>query len=63
MPQFSLGNLFVATAGLAAGFAIWRLPKGNWTDVPIYFLSFYFAASIARRAVDLRRFICASTSA
>ena len=57
MPQFSLGNIFVATAGLAAGFAIWRLPKGNWTDVPIYFLSFYFAASMARRAVDLRRFI------
>src|SRR4051812_24955358 len=59
MAQFSLGNIFVAIAGLAAGFAIWRLPKGNWTDVPIYLLGFYFAASMARRAVDLRRFISA----
>ena len=57
MAQFSLGNIFVAIAGLAAGLAIWRLPKGDWTDVPIFILSLYFAASLGRAAVRTGRFI------
>jgi hypothetical protein len=57
MPQFSLLRIFVATAGLAAGFAIWRLPKGNWTDVLIYAVGFYYAASFAQKAVAVDRYV------
>lgn len=48
--NFSLRQILVAFVAVAIGLAIWRLPKGDWIDVPLATLSFYYALSLFRHA-------------
>jgi hypothetical protein len=55
--QFSLRQALIAIFGLAIGFAIWRSPKGDWSDIPIWTLNLYFVISLAHHFVAQRRWI------
>jgi hypothetical protein len=55
MLRFSLSQIFLAVVALAFGFSIWRLPKGNWVDIPLAALSFIFALSLCRQALSVWR--------
>jgi hypothetical protein len=57
MPRFSLGQIFVALVAVGIGLSICRLPKGNWVDLPLATLSFYFVLSLGRHAAATRRLL------
>jgi hypothetical protein len=49
--QFTLRDVLVAVAVCAVALSIWRLPGGDWFDIPCSMLSGYFAISLAGHAV------------
>ncbi len=55
MGKHSLRQLFFVMAMIAVGLAIWRLPDGRWTDIPLGALSVAFAVSLAVSATQMRR--------
>ncbi len=55
MPRFSLRQIFFAVTAFSGGFAIWRLPKASWGDIPLVALSLYFVVSLSRHAAATRR--------
>ena len=57
MFRFSLRQIFAAIVALAAGLAIWRLPKGDWIDIPLAVLSVYFVLSLLQHAAATRRLL------
>lgn len=57
MPRFSLRQILIAVVALGIGFSIWRLPQGNWIDIPLATLSFYFVLSLWRHAAATRRLL------
>jgi hypothetical protein len=59
MTRFSVRQILLVILALAFGFAIWRLPKGSWIDVPLAALSFFFALSLCRHAAATRRLLAA----
>jgi hypothetical protein len=54
---FSLRQILVAVVAVAIGLAIWRLPKGDWIDVPLATLSFYYVLSLFRHASAARQLL------
>ena len=57
MPRFSLREILIAVLALAVGLSIWRTPKGDWLDIPLATLSFYFVRSFLQRATATRRLL------
>jgi hypothetical protein len=57
LSQFSMRQIFIAVAVCAVAFSIWRLPHGDWIDIPCTILGFFFALSVARRAVAVRKML------
>jgi hypothetical protein len=57
MPRFSLRQIFLVVFALAIGFSIWRLPKGDWVDIPLAALGCYFVLSLCRHAAATRRML------
>ena len=53
--RFTLSEILVGVAAVAIGLAIWRLPQGNWIDIPVATLSFYFMVSLVRGMAATRR--------
>jgi hypothetical protein len=52
--QFSMRQILLAVAVCAVAFSIWRLPQGDWIDIPCTILGVYFALSMMRRAFAVR---------
>jgi len=42
---------------LAIGFATWAAPRGDWLDIPVTVLSFYFTISLLRRAIGIKNLL------
>jgi hypothetical protein len=53
--RFSLSDILVALVALSVGFSIWRLPEGEWIDIPLAATSFYFAIGLVHRAIFTQR--------
>lgn len=53
--QFSLRQILLAMVGMAAGLAIWKLPKAHWLDVPVTIVGLWLAGSMLGRALRTRR--------
>src|SRR4051812_8789871 len=49
--QFSLRETLLAVGVCAVALSIWRLPGGDWFDIPCSMLSAYFSISLAGHAV------------
>ncbi len=54
LPTFSLRQYFAAVMALAIAFSIWVAPQGNWLDIPVTVLAFYFLRSLLGRAASVR---------
>ena len=57
MPRFSLREILVAVLALAVGLSIWRTPQGDWIDIPLATLSFYFVRSLLQQVVATWRIL------
>ena len=55
MPTFSLRQILVGVAFVAAGLAVCRLPQGSWIDIPMSTLSCCFVWSLCRHAMAAGR--------
>ena len=57
MPRFSLREILIAVLALAVGLSIWRTPQGDWIDIPLAALSFYFVRSLLQQAAATWRML------
>ena len=57
MLRFSLREILVAVLALAVGLSIWRTPHGDWIDIPLATLSFYFVRSLLQQAAATWRML------
>ncbi len=59
IPKFSLRQIFGALVAVGIGLSICRLPHGNWVDIPLAALGFYFVLSLVGHAAATRQLLVA----